>query len=747
MPRRIKKGSIEYTLSKLCLLDVNKVFPHEKTKVAEVFSIRDLMNRVDPVLGKRMSPIPIMVSPISGTDEYVVLDGMHRFKAMKERGCADVFAYKIDYDAEASIHGWDAIIVDEFDIQDAFKKTVDDFRELSKTEIASGDISWESVAISPKEAQGKVDRGELPFCLVTRLPDSSFMAHYPRKTAGTFSLEEKVQVLVDFDEAVESIFGGPHVFRFVADDVSIEDYEFLKAPYLLIRARFTKSEIQTAARNRFLLPKKTTRHIFSLRPIVQIPVEHLDDRRKARSEKWAEAVKFINDNYRDRYYPEPVHYFRDVIAIQDTSFKCPNIRTATKRKKEIELNPALHFAKEWGPQDTALVCLPGPVGFSDIDITGGEISGYTVGHRSTDFESLYYKASDAVRWILDPSFGKIYKKFSACLIPAPATHSMAVAALSSVLPNRKILHIVAGAFGGRWAEISKDFGQKAVEYRIKPGHRFSGEDASNVEAILSKGGFDAVTIIYNETSTGTFYDLKEIYRPVKRAEKATGKDILFLVDAASAFGGMPISGLENVDLLVMSTEKCLALPPGISILAANKKAITQAGKHEDILKRRTGYTTSLTRIHGFHEKNQTLGTPAIPQIAMLLKTIQKIHGYVSLDGRYVPGEGLEKRYKRFSDMAAFTREWARKHKFNTLAQSDDICSSTVTAVKVDPYNGDEIVDRLRKFDRIDLSGGHRDLKDEKGKKISMIRIPHMGSMEQKHLNDLLGKISQILREM
>jgi len=742
----MKQGSIEYTLSKLCILDVNKVFPHEKTKDAEVFSIRDAMNRIDPVLGKRLSPIPIMVSQIEKSDEYVVLDGMHRFRAMKERGCADVFAYSVDYANEAKLCGWDAVIQEDFNLKDVLKKTTEDFAIRNKGELASGKMEWKSIITTPEEAQQKVVDGTFPFCLIKKLDRGRHEAYYPVKKKGLFSLKDKVQALVDFDEAVESLFGGPHIFRFVADDVSIKDYEFLKAPYLLIRARFTKQEIQSAAKDRFLLPKKTTRHIFALRPIVHIPVDILDDNRKTRKDRWAEAIHFITTTYRDRYYPEPVHYFPDVIATQDTTQRCPDIKTALKKKKEIEADPKLAFAREWAPKETAFVCLPGPVGYSDMDITGGEIRGYTVGHRSRDFEELYKKTSDAVRWMLDPTFGKVYKSINACLMPAPATHSMAVAALSSVLPDRKILHIVAGAFGGRWSEISRDFGQLTEEYRIKPGHPFTTQDAKNIEAILTKQGgqFDAVTIIYNETSTGTFYDLRKVYAPIKKAEDATGKDILFLVDAASAFGGMPIDGLENVDLLILSTEKCLALPPGISVLVTNEKAVKQATEHEKILKRHTGYTTSLTRIYGFHQKNQTLGTPAIPQITMLLKTIQKIHGYVSLDGRYVPGEGLENRYERFRQLAAITRKWAKKLKFTTLATRPSICSSTVTAIVVDPYDGDKIVERLMKVDKIDLSGGHRDLKDAAGNKLSMLRIPHMGSMKSADLRVLLSRISNAI---
>ena len=86
-----KLGSIGYVLDRIKLLDIETVFPHEAVKKPEVYSIMAAMNRVDPNHRKRMSPIPIMVRPYTNTttqrDEYVVLDGMHRYAAMREAKC------------------------------------------------------------------------------------------------------------------------------------------------------------------------------------------------------------------------------------------------------------------------------------------------------------------------------------------------------------------------------------------------------------------------------------------------------------------------------------------------------------------------------------------------------------------------------------------------------------------------------------------------------------------------------------
>ena len=56
-----------------------------------------------------------------------------------------------------------------------------------------------------------------------------------------------------------------------------------------------------------------------------------------------------------------------------------------------------------------------------------------------------------------------------------------------------------------------------------------------IEEKLSAGGFDAVTLIHNETSTGTMNPLKEIAAVVKKFP-----DVLLIVDCVSSFTAMKI---------------------------------------------------------------------------------------------------------------------------------------------------------------------------------------------------------------
>src|SRR2546425_826830 len=79
-----------------------------------------------------------------------------------------------------------------------------------------------------------------------------------------------------------------------------------------------------------------------------------------------------------------------------------------------------------------------------------------------------------------------------------------------------------------------------------------------VAGALDSGAFKAVTLCWNETSTGLTNPIAEIAKVVK------DHDAFLIVDGITAVGG-----LENrmdawgVDALVMGSQKCLAAPPGL----------------------------------------------------------------------------------------------------------------------------------------------------------------------------------------
>jgi aspartate aminotransferase-like enzyme len=770
-----KLGSIGYVLDRIKLLDIKTVFPHEAHKNPEVYSIMAAMNRVDPNHRKRMSPIPIIVRPYKTAeqnDEYVVLDGMHRFAAMKDANCRYVLAHIVyDEDIESGackLGSWHEIVklpVDlrGFDINDVFALAISDFSERTEDKLASAKTylevkeynSFENAftveSIRPKKNQ----KGgfEAPFVVLDTKGNAYFLV---KEDQANFNLAEAIQAQIDFDESLElalmNHFQDRSLSRLVFSSDKTSASDFLSAvesesvnSLLVIRPSFHPNDIVEAARKRILVPKKTTRHEFPIRIFVNVPMSILHDEETGICELSDKMRQFINETYHPRYYPEGVFDFSDVLSCYNVSALRREDDETQEKRKTLESAPYREWAKEWAPPETYTVAVPGPVGYVDHSMAMG-LECYMVGHRSAQFTQLYRQLSGAVRWLLIPEGGDAARKLNPYIIGGPASLAMETAALSSVKPDKKILHIVAGAFGMRWKDITDSHSMKSTCIKIKPGKNIEKSDLELIKKTLLTDEYDAVTMIHNETSTGCVYDPKVVYQVIAEAEQELNRDIMFLVDACSSFAGMSLSniGLDNIDFLVLSTEKCLAVPPGISLLAASARGFQCAHDIEKMIGNRISYLSSLTRIHEAHLKGQTVATPAISQIYMTLIAILQISGYITRDNRVVFGEEPPKRFKRFAKLAELTCEWGKILGLEPVADAPSILSTTVTALRTDAIHSkaSAVVNILYTKFGIELSSGHRHLLDENDVPIEFLRFAHMGNLNADQQIDLLEKVTR-----
>ena len=87
---------------------------------------------------------------------------------------------------------------------------------------------------------------------------------------------------------------------------------------------------------------------------------------------------------------------------------------------------------------------------------------------------------------------------------------------------------MCGAFSDKWLDVSKKCGKEAVALQVEWGQPIRGEQ---LDAQLATGGFDAVTLIHNETSTGVMSPLAEIAAVDARSFRTS----LLIVDTVSSF--------------------------------------------------------------------------------------------------------------------------------------------------------------------------------------------------------------------
>jgi aspartate aminotransferase-like enzyme len=161
-------------------------------------------------------------------------------------------------------------------------------------------------------------------------------------------------------------------------------------------------------------------------------------------------------------------------------------------------------------------------------------------------------------------------------------------------------------------------------------------DPEVVRKELSKGGYDAITLIHNETSTGCMSDLPAIMKVLKDFP-----DVISIVDTVSSFSALPIKKDElGIDVLITGSQKALALPPGLSLLSVSKRALDRAAQTPG-----RGYYFDFVEFQKNHENGMTPSTPVIPLIYALKSKLEDIKA-----------EGFEARYARHARLNKTVRD-------------------------------------------------------------------------------------------
>jgi aspartate aminotransferase-like enzyme len=238
-----------------------------------------------------------------------------------------------------------------------------------------------------------------------------------------------------------------------------------------------------------------------------------------------------------------------------------------------------------------------------------------------------------------------------------------------------------------------------------------------VDEGLAKGGYDAITVVLNETSTGVMSPVAEIAALVHDKYP----DVLILIDAVSGMAGAKIEfDAWGLDVCLAGVQKCFALPAGLTVCAVSERARERSKQVEF-----PGYYFAYDMMDKSYEKWQTPATPAISLIQALNRQMDDMLA-----------EGLDNRWARHLAMADKVQQWARR--YFALYSDGPYLSPTVSNitntrdVDINWLNGE-----LRKRGAI-ISNGYGALKGK------CFRIAHMGDLTVEDIEWLLGQIDDIL---
>jgi aspartate aminotransferase-like enzyme len=150
------------------------------------------------------------------------------------------------------------------------------------------------------------------------------------------------------------------------------------------------------------------------------------------------------------------------------------------------------------------------------------------------------------------------------IMPGSGRTALEAGALSVMEPGDRVLVVGAGVFGVLMREIMDRVGAEMTEFPVEWGARLDLDRlAREAERLKPK----AITLVHNETSTGSTYPAAE----VGQIARANGS--LFMLDTVSSIAGIDVRTDEwGVDLNMTGSQKCLAAPLGMALVAVSPRA-------------------------------------------------------------------------------------------------------------------------------------------------------------------------------
>ena len=336
-----------------------------------------------------------------------------------------------------------------------------------------------------------------------------------------------------------------------------------------------------------------------------------------------------------------------------------------------------------------------------------------VSHRSREYQELHRDTVMRLRAFLEA------EKSVVLLIPASGTGFMEASIRNAVSPRGKVLVTVIGEFGNRYRETVERNGRIPVVLEKPLGKPVLPEELDDV--LKKNPDVEAVTITYNETSTGVLNPLRELSRVAKERDK------LVFVDAVSAMGAADIRVDEwKLDIVFSSSQKAFGIPPGLAMAAISEEVFERAKKIPE-----RGLYFDLLEIREFLEKQwSTPTTPPIPQITglnVVLRIIERIGG-------------KEAWLKMYAERAERIRRGVLELGLQLFAEPG-YYSPTITVVYNPPgVKGPVIYEEMRKRG-VEIAKGYGKVRD------TTFRIGHMGYITDEDIEVLFNTLREVLEAL
>jgi aspartate aminotransferase-like enzyme len=333
-------------------------------------------------------------------------------------------------------------------------------------------------------------------------------------------------------------------------------------------------------------------------------------------------------------------------------------------------------------------------------------------HRSEEFRTIFRECRAGLQSFLKTSEETL-------LLACSGSGAMEAALINVLSTGERMLACVAGSFGQRWADIGRAHGMDVQVLGAPWGEAVAPEAVAH--ALDRDPAIRAVFVQHSESSTGVRHDVEALGRVCRGRPQ-----VVLVVDAISGAGAMPLlTQAWGLDVVVVGSQKALALPPGLSFLAVSAKAWDRIESS-----RSPRFYFDLRRERKGQREGDAAFTPAIAHVVALREAFL---GVAELGG-------VDALVANAARLAAMTRAAAGPLGLPLVAPRDH--GDALTALYPPPgLEAPSIVKAMKATFAATLAGGQGQLTGK------IFRIAHLGFYDATDILGLLASLEIVLQRL
>lgn len=348
----------------------------------------------------------------------------------------------------------------------------------------------------------------------------------------------------------------------------------------------------------------------------------------------------------------------------------------------------------------------GPVMCSDqIRAIGAEQVPY---FRTSEFSNVMLENEE---FILE--YAKAPEGSRAVFMTCSATGSMEAVVMNCFSKNDRVLVIDGGSFGHRFVELCEIHEIPHIALKLKYGEKLTKERLYEYDS----QGLTGLLVNVDETSTAVLYDTIMIGEFCKR------NNLFFVCDCVSSFLADSFNMEECcADVMITGSQKVLACPPGISIIALSPNGLKRV---ESTKVRSMYFNLAFALKNG--ERGQTPFTPAVGILLQINARLKEIKD----------NGGVDAEVARVAAQANDFREKIKELPFEFVSESPANGVTSLHPVTADAYS---IFLTLKDKYNIWVCPNGGDMQH------TVFRVGHIGALTYKDNDVLIDALKDMQKE-